>query len=433
MSPKCIWMAVLFLFANHLQAQYSELAFMPERVSNNAVVAAHINGQPYVYSFCGIDSTKLWSGIHLKAWRLDVEANVWSALPGVPDADGGKIAASANVVNGKIYLIGGYHVASNGSETSSSKVHVFDPETNAWLPDAAPIPVPIDDQVQAVWQDSLIYVVTGWSNTTNVTNVQIFNPSENTWTAGTSLPNDNDYKVFGGAGVIIGDTIYYAGGAKSTFNFPATAVFRKGVINPNNPLEITWSKESRPEAKGYRMAAAVHEGKAVWLGGSDVTYNFNGIAYNNSGGVSPLDRITVFDPNTGNFYQTFNNMPSVMDLRGAAQIHENEVVIAGGMIAGQQVTNQVWRIQLDHLTGVENDIEEKGFYKIYPNPASQELTIELAGPFEMEMYDSNSSLLFYKNVNDQITFSIANLAPGIYWLDLVSEQGLRVSEKVVVN
>ena len=169
---------------------------MPERVSNNAVVAAKVNGQSFVYSFCGIDSTKIWSGIHLKAWRYDVEAKKWESLPEVPDPNGGKIAASANVVNGKIYIIGGYHVASNGSETSSDKVHVFDPVTNAWLPDAAPIPVPIDDQVQVVWRDSLIYVVTGWSNTTNVTEVQIFNPATNEWSAGTPVPNQNDYKVF---------------------------------------------------------------------------------------------------------------------------------------------------------------------------------------------------------------------------------------------
>ncbi len=433
MNPKFLWLAIVLLYTNLLQAQFIELAPLPERVSNNALVAANVDGKPYVYSFCGIDSTKIWSGIHLKAWRLDVEANEWESLPDVPDPSGGKIAASANVINGKIYVIGGYHVAQNGSETSSDKVHVFDAETNAWLPDAAPIPKAIDDQVQAVWRDSLIYVVTGWSNTTNVTNVQVFNPSENEWSVGTALPNQNAYKVFGGAGVILNDTIYYAGGAQPTINFPATSVFRKGVINPENPTEITWSMESKPEAKGYRMAATVHGGKGIWLGGSDITYNFNGIAYNGSGGVSPLDRITVFDPQASNFFQTYGDMPAVMDLRGAAQINENEVIIAGGMIGGQQVTNQVWRIQMDNLTGIEDDTTEKDFYKIFPNPTDQELTIELPGSFEMEMYDPNGSLLFYKNATNKITFSIANLAPGIYWLDLVSELGLRVSEKVVVN
>ena len=406
---------------------------MPERVSNNAVVAADVNGKTYIYSFCGIDSTKIWSGIHLKAWRLDVEANEWESLPDIPDPNGGKIAASANVVNGKIYVIGGYHVAQNGNEISSDKVHVFDTETNDWLPDAALIPTAIDDQVQVVWRDSLIYVVTGWSNTDNVADVQIFNPSENTWMAGTSVPNQNDYKVFGGAGVIIEDTIFYAGGARPSFNFPASSVFRKGVVNPQNPIEIEWTKESKPESKGYRMAAAIHDGKGVWLGGSDITYNYNGIAYNGSGGVPALGRITVFDPSTNNFFQTFGDMPKVMDLRGAAQINNDEVIIAGGMVANQQVTNKVWRIQMGNLTGIEHDQNEFDYFKIFPNPVSQELTIEKSGNFELEMYDANSSLLFTKSANDKINLSIGNLAPGIYWLDLISERGLRVSEKVIVN
>ncbi|HHM20846.1 MAG TPA: T9SS C-terminal target domain-containing protein [Bacteroidetes bacterium] len=423
----------LLFFTTGLCAQFTELTPLPEPVSNNAVVATQVNGQTYVYSFCGIDPTKTWSGIHLKAWRYDVEAGLWDALPPVPDPQGGKIAAWASEVKGKIYLIGGYHVAANGTETSSDKVHVFDPQTNTWLPDAAPLPTPIDDQVQAVWRDSLIYVITGWSNTTNVPLVQIFNPTLNQWMAGTPVPDEHDYKVFGAAGTIIGDTIYYAGGAKATFNFPPTTIFRKGIIHPANPLEIEWVKEERPEAKGYRMAVAVHAGRAVWLGGSDVTYNFNGIAYNGSGGVTPLARTTVFDPVNGNFFQSSGNMPPVMDLRGAAQINDDEVIIAGGMAPGQQVSDRVWRIQLASLTGIDDDETEKAFYNIFPNPANRELTVELPGPFELEMYDARSSFLFYKKANDAITFSIANLAPGIYWLDITSARGLRVSEKVVVE
>ncbi|MEO1261514.1 MAG: T9SS type A sorting domain-containing protein [Bacteroidota bacterium] len=427
-----VWLLLLFL-TNNLQAQFIELSSMPEKVSNNAVIAAEVNGKPYVYSFCGIDSTKTWSGIHLKAWRYDVEADQWESLPDVPDPNGGKIAASANLVNGKIYLVGGYHVAANLSETSSDKVHVFDPSTNSWLPDAAPIPVAIDDQVQAVWRDSLIFVVTGWSNTTNVADVQVFNPATNEWSAGTSVPNQNDYKVFGGAGVVIDDTIYYAGGARFGINFPATTVFRKGIINPDNPLEIEWSKETLATARGYRMAAVVHDRKGVWLGGSDVTYNFNGIAYNGSGGVSPLDRITVFDPSINSLFQNFGRMPAVMDLRGAAQVNENEVIIAGGMALGQQVTNQVWSIQLDNLTGVESETQEWEQFLVFPNPADQELTIERKGDFELEMSTNSGSLLFYKTATDKITLPIGNLAPGIYWLDLVSATGLRTTEQVVIH
>jgi len=63
---------------------------------------------------------------------------------------GGKIACSASRVDDIIYIIGGYHVAANGSEISSVKVHRYDIINNTFLSDGADIPVPIDDQSQVV-------------------------------------------------------------------------------------------------------------------------------------------------------------------------------------------------------------------------------------------------------------------------------------------
>ncbi|HFA48098.1 MAG TPA: T9SS type A sorting domain-containing protein [Bacteroidetes bacterium] len=433
MNPFVTFPVLLLFCASSLHAQFTELAPMPEPVSNNAVAGAQVNGKNYVYSFCGIDSSKIWSGIHLKAWRYDVDAGEWTQLPDVPDPDGGKIAAAASAVNGKIYVIGGYHVAQSGNETSSNKVHVFDTQTNTWLADAAPVPVAIDDHVQVVWKDSLIYVVTGWSNTTNVNKVQVFDPSVNQWSEGTPLPNQNVYKVFGGAGTVVEDTIFYAGGAKATVNFPATSTLRKGVIDPLDPTNITWSEMDEPAAKGYRMAATTFGGKAIWLGGSDVTYNFDGIAYSNSAGVPPLDRITVFDPQNSSFFQTNGNMPAVMDLRGAAKISEDEIIIAGGMAGGQQVSNKVWRIRLDKLSGVDDNEGELGFYKIYPNPSFDEINVEMRGRFEIEIYDAKGTLLFYDSAREQTSVNVAYFPAGIYWVDLTAENGLRATEKVVIK
>ena len=423
----------LLFWASFANAQFTVLAPIPEPVANNAVVAAEVNGKPYVYSFCGIDSTKIWSGIHLKTWRYDVKADEWSVLTDVPDPDGGKIAAAASFLKGKIYVTGGYHVAQNGGETSSVKVHVFDPMTNEWLPDAASIPTPIDDHVQAVWRDSLIFVVTGWSNTTNVANVQIFNPVTNEWMDGTPVPNNTDYKVFGASGVIIGDTIFYAGGARLGSNFPPTSFFRKGVIEPGNPTQIDWSGWNEPAAKGYRMAAATCDGRAFWLGGSDVTYNFNGIAYNGSGGVSPLDRISAFDPAGSNFFQSSGNMPAIMDLRGAAQISDDEVILAGGMVAEQKVSNLTWRVGLGKLNGIGSNANEQVFYKIYPNPASQEITVETPGRFEVEIYDQQGKLILLENSTDKLHFSTKNLARGTYWLEIISASGLRGVEQIILE
>jgi N-acetylneuraminic acid mutarotase len=211
--------AVVIFFLNGINTsaqviQWEYLVNMPEAVSNNAVASATVDDTTYIYSFAGIDTSRDWFGIHLKGFRYNVQSQVWDTIAPLPDPNGGKIAAGASNVKGKIYIIGGYHVASNYSEISSAKVHIYDPTTNSYLPDGADIPVAIDDQVQAVWRDSLIYVITGWSNSNNVNNVQIYNPSTDTWTTGTPVPNNSQYKVFGGSGTIVGDSIYYIGGAR---------------------------------------------------------------------------------------------------------------------------------------------------------------------------------------------------------------------------
>ena len=324
---------------------------MPEVISNNAVVGAMVAGVPYVYSFAGIGEEKTHESIVSDAWRYNTANQTWESIPALPDDP--KVAASASVVKNKIYIVGGYHVAANGSEVSSAKIHRYDPETNSYLSDGTDIPVPIDDQVQCVWKDSLIYVVTGWSQNTNVQDVQIYNPSTDTWAEGTSLPTSHKYRSFGSSGVILNDTIYYFGGARIASNFPIQANLRKGAINPDNPTEIEWS-ESVLDADivGYRMAATTDGERIYWIGGSEVTYNFDGIAYNGSGGVEPANRNLVYDPQTGKFTQDFSyNYP--MDLRGLADISDSQKYIVGGMDAGQTVSNACLRLDFLSTVGLD--------------------------------------------------------------------------------
>ncbi|MEO0877203.1 MAG: hypothetical protein AAFY48_21610, partial [Bacteroidota bacterium] len=203
------------------------LAPMPEKVTNNAVTSVTIGDETYLYSFAGIDTTLDCNGDHLRSYRYTLSTNSWDTIPDLPDPNGGKIAASANVIDDKIYIVGGYHLAPNCSETSSNRIHIFDPLTNAYLDDGRNLSVPIDDQVQVVWRDSLLYVVTGWSNTTNVSNVQLYNPNFDLWQQATPVGTGANWRVFGASGVIVGDTIYYAGGARPNFGFPASSFFRK--------------------------------------------------------------------------------------------------------------------------------------------------------------------------------------------------------------
>lgn len=410
---------------------WTALAEMPTEVSNNAVAGAMVEGVPFVFSFAGIDESKDWFGIHLKGFRYDTQAGVWDTIPPLPDPLGGKIAAGASTVKNKIYIIGGYHVASNYTETSSRKVHIYDPETNTYDADGTDIPIAIDDHVQAVWRDSLIFVISGWSNTANVRNVQIYNPSTNTWSVGSPIPNSSTWKVFGGSGVIVGDTIYYAGGAKSVGNFGPTTHFRKGAINPDNPTEITWVGETHEDARGYRMAAASFDGQPFWIGGSADTYNFDGIAYNGSGGVSPLGRILGYNPNDGQLTIYSDVIAPIMDLRGIAQISNNQFIIAGGMTADQTVTRQTQLITIDYLQSATN--YDKNFDKtlVHPNPVSDWLQVNIEGNYDVVIYNVSGQEVM-RLVSYSGAIDVSSLANGNFYAVFSQKQVLIAKTKFVV-
>jgi len=172
---------ILFLFfISILNAQIivTKVAELPVKVSNNAVCKDFIDDKPYIFSFAGIDSTKLYSGIHLKSFRYNINTEKVVQLPDLPDSRG-KIACAANRIGNIIYISVGYHVYKDGHEVSSNKMHRYDIKNNAFLKDAANIPIPTDDHVQAVWNNKLIYIISGWSNKENIPNVQVYNTINN--------------------------------------------------------------------------------------------------------------------------------------------------------------------------------------------------------------------------------------------------------------
>jgi hypothetical protein len=361
---------------------WTELDTMPLKIANNAVTHGTVSGENYVYSFGGIDTTKLYSGINKNSFRYKVSTDTWEQITDAPFVLT-NIASGASTVKNKIYIIGGYHVYASQNEVSSNEVIIYDPETNLYEANGLNIPVPIDDHVQAVWRDSLIYVVTGWSNSANVPDVQIYNPALNTWSVGTDTPNNHDYKAFGTSGTIIGDTIYYFGGAKSSGGFNADAFLRKGVIDQNDPTSIAWTLEENGPNNGYRSACVSHGNNVFWIGGSATSYNYDGIAYNGTGGVAPLTQIMRYQAYYHDWYAGEGAPFSVMDLRGVAQISDTEWIICGGMNENQAVTNRAFLLTYDPVTGgLSSEVKSKVY--VYNRQLFSEDIIQSAKLYDLK-------------------------------------------------
>lgn len=326
---------------NAVRLVVNQVATAPEPVTNNAVSEGFINNAPYIFSFGGLDSTKAYLGIHQRSYRYNLKNNSWLQIANLPDTLG-KIANAATLIKDTIYIMGGYHVFENGTEISSNKVHRYAVKSNRFLSDGAPIPIPIDDHVQTVWRDSLIYVISGWSQKENIPNVQIYNPYTNIWNIGTSTPNNNQFKAFGASGVIVKDTIYYFGGAAMGKSFPIQSQLRKGVINPENSQNIAWTTSNLDSTySSYRMAATTVSENPHFIGGSATTYNYNGISYQNSIGVSP--HYSEFYYKNGKLKKNLEQLLP-MDLRGISSVNDSIKYLYGGMENNQKVSNKILKL-----------------------------------------------------------------------------------------
>jgi hypothetical protein len=326
---------------SELAGSWSELPVMPAPVTNNAVAAATVDGRELVFSFLGLDSTRLFSGIHDRAFQYVVGDAEWSEIAG-PGA--GRIAGTAQSVNGKIYLFGGYTVAEDGSEKSLPDLDIYDPATGVWSA-GKPMPLPVDDAVSGVWRDSLIYLVSGWHDTDNVRDVQIYDPFTNSWQAATPIPGA---PVFGHAGGIAGDAIVFADGVRThdvAPRFRITGAAYLGSIDPQDPTRIEWRElPPHPGSPLYRMASLGVGQRVIFAGGTDNPYNYNGIGYDGRPS-GPSVAFFAYNVETGAWETLADKTLPSMDHRGFAVL-EDRLIIVGGMLGDQRVTN---RVQMIHL------------------------------------------------------------------------------------
>jgi len=309
---------------------------LPEPVSNNAVAAVPTSTGCTLVSALGIDPSRVASGIHRRAWSFD---GTWAALPDAPGAP--RIAASAVAVRGKVYLLGGYSVASNGSETSVATMDVLDLASRSWESGPA-LPTPIDDAVAVAWRDRWIVIVSGWSNTAPVSTVQLFDVESGAWTIATPFAGT---PVFGHAGALVGDELVIVDGVKATAGaFQLAPQTWRGRLDATAPMTILWTPLAQhPGPARYRAAAGALDERIVIHGGTSDPYNFDGLSYATSTPSAPLADAIAFDPVDDSWVELATKPSATMDHRASVGCGDSAYSI-GGMERGPSVSAAVWRL-----------------------------------------------------------------------------------------
>ena len=322
---------------------WSQADSLPAKISNNAVSAAEVDGNWQLYTFLGLEEGKTHSDVSDFAARYDVTEGSWNQISGVPD-ETGRLASTAEYVNGKIYLFGGYTVAEDGSEVSTEEVFMYDPATNSYE-EVANMLLPVEDAVSLVYQDRYIYLISGWNNTNNVSNVQVYDTQTNSWKHATPYPGP---PVFGHAGGIVGNTMVLSDGVQSVVDegekiFMMSPGSIKGEIDAENPEMINWARiPQHPGKARYRMAAVGVSSPVemvIFAGGSTNPYNYNGIGYNNQPAFAESS-VFAYRLDTQEWVELGEMPTATMDHRGIAKAGD-EFYLIGGMVNDQKVTDLV--------------------------------------------------------------------------------------------
>lgn len=338
----------------------TSLSPLPEPTAYNAICEVKINNQSKVYSFGGTTDVTDTSRIHQRVFRYSVVGNQWDTLEHVPDTIG-KIGMRASFVKNRIYLIGGHALDTvNNEKLVSSNLHIFNPFLDTFEVNGANMPTPKTNHIQAVWRDSLIFVLGGADNEGNSIDNYFYNPSFDSWSVCSSLPENEFFKSEGGSGYILGDTIFYFGGKSGIFSPSARNFLRKGIINKDDPTEINWFfVEDVVGFDLYDVVASGHDKTVLFFGGASEIYNYTG--QNNDGNnVDENERILHYS-SSANQSTVFNLNEGFKGINGTAKIGGGNWIVAGGVNSFGVVKDKVFLLSNVGLSGIEESLQPPFF------------------------------------------------------------------------
>ncbi|MFB5763846.1 Kelch repeat-containing protein [Paenibacillus medicaginis] len=284
--------------------------------ARTAAAVAAVDNKIYIFGGSSSGDLAINGAKTNTTYVYDVTENRWGKKTNMPTA---RAAATAAVVNGKIYVIGGYNTINN-QLVRTNVVEMYDPKTDTWEK-KAPL------HIERSWAGStvsngLIYVFGGGQNNdTALKSVEVYDPTLDQWTEKNSMPFASN-----GIGVTsFGGKIYIAGGTTKPYNTP---IYIKEFWE-YDPATDVYSK--KPDMLTERTAFSI-------LANNDKLYFIGSVTPN--GGSSPIE---IYDVRT----ETWSKLVDLTSWRfqSSAVMINNEIFIIGGT-NGSTVLNKVEKYSL---------------------------------------------------------------------------------------
>jgi N-acetylneuraminic acid mutarotase len=253
-----------------------------------------------IYAIGGLsDQTDSYSGITGANEVYDPETDTWKNKTALPTI---RYAMDANVVEDKIYVIGG----KNASGWIDGVNEVYDPATDTWTT-KAPMPTRVSYYASAVCYNK-IYVFGGYNGSDYVDLTQIYDPDIDTWSNGAPIPYILMYGAGAGAttGVWAPKRICVLGAYPPFGGINEGVFFVDGVHNQiYDPERDAWSSGARLPLARIGCGVAVADDILYAIGGTNslffpYSYSDNQCYTPNEYGTIP-PVVSVFSPETMNY------------------------------------------------------------------------------------------------------------------------------------
>lgn len=305
--------------------------------------------------------------------------------------------ASASVVGSKIYVIGGQ----DNSGTAVNTVEVFDTKTNTWSkPTVAGAFTARHRHVAGVIFDKLIVVAGGQGASSYDVSLQVFDTETNSW----STPQVTGTFTFrrAASSVVVNNKLYVFGGFNGSKAFNTLEMF--------DPENNTWSNPTTDNgnAKRYGGSATLLNNNIYLIGGFDFQFM--------------VTDVEVFNTKTNEW--DMENTTNDFTFRSgvvAAAVDNTIYVIGGATLQSVSATNEALK---PIATSVHFDTQNTTV-AVMPNPATE--AIQCVGLPETATRATITNAIGMEVVNYTLSANgvipVTDLASGVYYIQIPTSRG----------
>ena len=411
-----IFTAFLFLVFSgfHYNALAQEDGWEQMESINTARIYAGscvIDNKIFVFGGCTLPAPGATASVEV----YDTETDEWTVLKNMDQAK----AVVCEVIDDKIYLMGGWALIDNSWKTISTNLE-YDYKTDNYV-EKQSTPINMAFGVSCVYNDA-IYTFGGSTDNEIIEKSWIYDPTSDTWDSISDIQN----KTYGPTVDVINNKMYATGGCEGSY----TSMKISGKVAMYDPDTDSWEEKTELPYPVADHISVVHKDKILVFGGDtgvwEIAKSFG------------TNLIQEYDPVKNN-WAIKQCMPFKRSGMAGEKVGNYVYIISGAENSrntDEPFLTEVWRFNLDSLKdyvpplGIEENKIACNFtlHPNYPNPFREytqiKYDLQQVGVVRLQVFNflgQEVTTLVNKRQSPgsyEVTWNAEDIKPGIYFVKL---------------